>query len=98
MEYVRRQSSSFTLELHMNSKARITSDFPTPGEVALQLHIPADRVAELNRQLVDLQITHPDGSITVIQVKNLARGVGSGGRNGKKVSTDRVAKAAAKKK
>jgi len=82
----------------MSSKVRITSDFPTPGEVASRLHIPADRAEELNRQLFDLHVNHPDGSITVFQVKGLARGSGSGSRNGRKPSTVRTATTPNKKK
>jgi hypothetical protein len=82
----------------MTSKARITSDFPTPREVASRLRIPVDRAAELRRQLFDLYVTHPDGSITVIPVKNSAGGAKSRGRSSKKTSAARVAKAPAKKK
>jgi hypothetical protein len=54
----------------MSSKARITSEFPSQRDVASALRISAHRAAELKRQLFDLHITHPDGSITVIEAKH----------------------------
>jgi hypothetical protein len=80
----------------MPPKARITSDFPTPTEVASWLQIPEDRAAELRRQLFDLHVTHPDGSSTVIHAKD-SGGTGAGGRNHKKTSGARR-KTSAKKK
>jgi hypothetical protein len=75
--------------MSMNSKARITTDFPTPQEVASRLHIPADRAAVLERRVLDLHITNPDGSISVIPGKSAT----AGGRNGR----PRASKTAKKK-
>jgi hypothetical protein len=54
----------------MPSKARITADFATPGDVASRLRIPASRVAELRRLMFDLHITKPDGSVEVKQMRS----------------------------
>jgi hypothetical protein len=57
----------------MSTKARITSEFATQGEVASRLRIPATRTAELRRQLFELHVTQPDGSV-VVQMKSETRG------------------------
>jgi hypothetical protein len=44
----------------MAAKARITSDFPSAKEVASQLKIPSDRVAQLRKELHDLHIVRSD--------------------------------------
>jgi len=82
----------------MTSKARITSDFPTPRDVASRLRIPANRVAELKRQLFELHITRPDGSSSSVALKKTAAASKSEPRNGKKTSAARVSGVAAKKK
>jgi hypothetical protein len=58
----------------MTTKAHITSDFATPNDVASRLRIPAARAAELRRQLFDLHVTNPDGSITIVELKKIGAG------------------------
>lgn len=54
----------------MNSKAHITTEFPTEKEVASRLRLSPARVAVLRKQLDDLYITHPDGIATVVEINN----------------------------
>lgn len=58
----------------MSSKARITSPFPSEQEVASRLKLSSGRVAQLRKQLYDLHITHPDGSVTILEFKNARSG------------------------
>jgi hypothetical protein len=77
----------------MSEKVRITAAFPTEKEVASRLRLSAGRVAELRKQLYDLHITHPDGSVTVVEFKS---------RSGAKLASARKApkstRAAAKRR
>jgi hypothetical protein len=68
----------------MSTKAQITSDFPTPSEVASRLRIPASRAAELRRQMIDLHGKFPDGSYIVIETKDGLRARRLTGRRAKK--------------
>ena len=54
----------------MSSKARITSEFPSSQEVASQLKLSSGRVAKLRKELYELHITHPDGSATIVDIRN----------------------------
>lgn len=58
----------------MADKARITSDFPSGDEVAERLRIPSARVAELRKQLHDIHISHPNGSVTIVEIKSARNG------------------------
>ncbi len=51
------------------AKARITSEFATPREVASRLQIPPSRAAELRQQLFDLQLRRPDGPLAGVDGK-----------------------------
>jgi hypothetical protein len=64
----------------------------------MRLRIPADRVAELKRQLFELHITHPDGSSSSVAIKKPAAASKFQSRNGKKTPAARVARMPAKKK
>jgi hypothetical protein len=72
----------------MTTKARITSDFATPNDVASRLRIPASRAAELRRQLFNLHVTQPDGSVMIVEAKNMrsvkARKTAASARSNKK--------------
>ena len=78
----------------MTAKARITSEFATANDVADRLRIPAHRVDELRRQMYDLAITHPNGGITIFEIKH-SRGSKSGSVRRK--SARRAASAAKKR-
>lgn len=54
----------------MSEKVRIRTDFPTEKQIASQLKLSAGRVAELRKQLFELHVTHPDGSVTIFDVKS----------------------------
>jgi hypothetical protein len=55
----------------MATKVRITSDFPTQADVASRLRISPARVAELRRQLLDVQATQPNGTAVLMPVKRV---------------------------
>lgn len=41
--------------MEMGTKYLITTDFPTPEQIAEWNHIPPERVAELNRQIAAIR-------------------------------------------
>jgi hypothetical protein len=53
----------------MSTKAQITSDFPTPDEVASHLRIAPSRAAELRQRLLELHLTRPAGTVVRMQMK-----------------------------
>jgi hypothetical protein len=57
----------------MPSKAWITTDFPTPEQVAAYFRIPAARVAELQRMMQEMHVIRPDGSIRHAPAKRQRR-------------------------
>ena len=78
----------------MSSKARITSEFPSEQEVASRLKLSSGRAAALRKQLYDLHVTHPDGSVTIVEYKRPRSGskVGSARKLDKPVRSRVAAK------
>ena len=80
----------------MSSKARITSEFPSEREVASRLKLSTGRAAELRKQLYDLYIIQPDGTLTLAGFKT-ARSAAKVGPGRKRVKSVR-GRVAAKKR
>jgi len=57
----------------MSTKAHITSDFPTPDDVASHFRIAPLRTAELRQRLLELHVTRPDGTVVHMQMKRTPR-------------------------
>jgi hypothetical protein len=57
----------------MSTKAHITSDFPTPDDIASRLRIAPSRAAELRQRLLELHVTRPDGTVVHMQMKRTPR-------------------------